>query len=160
MHARLAHGTVLDEVYAGAGSVFRDEKKEGHVHVVRILDRAWTVGNGDSGAALGSLVKRGLDDLLRGRVERGCGLVEEQHLGIPEQRTGDGNLLLLTTGELQALATHMSVEAIWEGLDELEDVCVATGLLDLLLSHLLDGLACSKENVEADGARVESLQSG
>ena len=113
------------------------------------------MGNGNGRVALGSLVERGLDYLLRGRVERGRGLVEEQHLGIPEQRAGDGNLLLLATGELRALATHMSVEAVWEGLNELEDVCVATGLLDLLLCDLLNGLDGAKKDVKPDGAGVE-----
>ena len=64
MYPRLAHGPVLDEVSAGAGSVLRDEKEAGHIHAVRILDCGQMMGNGNGHVAHGSLVERSLYDLL------------------------------------------------------------------------------------------------
>ena len=129
--------------------------KKVDIHAVCILDRGQMVGNGSGHAALGSLAECSLDNLLRSRVKHRGRLIEEQHLGIPEQHAGDGNTLLLATRELRALATYMSVEAVWEGLDELEDVCVVTGLLNLLLCDLLNGLDGAKKDVKPDGAGVE-----
>ena len=49
----------------------------------------------------------------------------------------------------------MGRRILGQRLDELEDVSVATRLLDLLLSDLLRGLGRTEQDVEADGTGVE-----
>lgn len=66
---------------------------EEHVHAVRVLDRRETVRDGDRGAALRGLIQRFLHDLLGVRIERGRRFVEQEHLRVPEKRTGDRDTL-------------------------------------------------------------------
>lgn len=48
-------------------------------------------------------------DLLALGVQGGGGLVEEQDLGVTDDGSGDGNALLLTTGQLRTLAANVGV---------------------------------------------------
>ena len=109
----------------------------------------------DGRSALGGLVECLLHDLLRVGVERGRRLVQQENAGVPQQRTGDGDTLLLATRQLRALAADLDVEAVREGLDELEDVGVPTRFFDLLLRDLLYGLYGAENDVELDGAGLE-----
>ena len=61
--------------------------------------------------AFRSTIKGLLHDLLRVRVERRRRLVEQQHPWIPQQRTSDSDTLFLTTRQLRAFTTDLSIEA-------------------------------------------------
>lgn len=41
-------------------------------------------------------------------------------------------------------------------MDELQDVCIPAGSFDLVLGNLFDRFGCSKQNVESNGASIES----
>lgn len=47
--------------------------------------------------------------LLALRVQGGGGLVQQQDLGLPDDRPGDGDALLLAAGQLRALGAHVGV---------------------------------------------------
>lgn len=64
-------------------------------------------------------------------------------------------LTFLTTRQLGPLTADLCVEAIGQRLDEIEDVGVTAGSFDLLLSDLIFRLDRTKEDVEANGSRVE-----
>lgn len=132
--------------------------------------------DGDRRPSLGSGVEGFLHDLLRVGVERRGRLVEQQDLGIPQKSTGNGNTLLLTTGQLGALAADLGVETtgtrrqyraivstkqrnlLRKRLDEVEDVGVAASGFDLFLRDFFDGLRGTEQDVEADGTSVQSLE--
>lgn len=80
----------------------------------------------------------------------------------------------LSSGKLRTLATDLSVKApenahksahvlfafnaehlLRQALDELEDVCISAGLLNLLLGHLRLGFNSAQQNVETDSACIE-----
>lgn len=83
----------------------------------------------------------------------------------------------MTTGQLRALTTNVSVEAavkntlvsqstsmkkrkniLRQALNEREDVRIPASLLKLLLSDLLVGFRGTEQDVEADGTGIECLQ--
>ena len=47
--------------------------------------------------------------LLALRVQRGRGLVQQEDLWVPEDGSGDGDALLLSSGELGPLRPHLSL---------------------------------------------------
>lgn len=53
--------------------------------------------------------------LLALRVQGGGGLVQEQDLGVADDRPGDGDALLLTAGQLGALCAHVGVVFLGKG---------------------------------------------
>lgn len=112
MRARLAYAALLDEV---TGEIRQSPaaKKEvlGNSHPVRVLNGRKSVRDGERRAALGSLVERRLHDLLGVGVQSGGSLIEEQDLRVAQQRTRDGDTLLLTTRKLATLAADLSVKA-------------------------------------------------
>ena len=65
-------------------------------------------------------------------------------------------LTFLATRELRSLSTDLCLEAVWETMDELEDVRISARLLDLFLRNLFGGLGSSEKNIELDGAIVQS----
>ena len=76
-------------------------------------------------------------------IQRGGGLVAEQHLRIHRQRTGDGHALLLTAGELAGIGLHAVAQA-----HEVEQLLrallrVAPGHMGDLhrIAHVADGVA-------------------
>lgn len=66
---------------------------------IGVPDCAEPVGDGNGGSTFGRLVERRLHELFRGRVEGGRGLVQQQDLWVAEQRSSDGEALLLTARE-------------------------------------------------------------
>ena len=90
------------------------------------------VGDVDEGDAqlLVHLLQLDLHVLAHLEVQRGEGLVQEEHLGLVHDGAGDGDTLLLAAGE----GLHVAVLVVGHG-HELENL--ADALVDLLLRHLL-----------------------
>ena len=83
-----------------------------HCYAVGIVDGGETVSNHNACPALPGLVQSFLHYLLTLCVQgRGC-LIQKEDFGVPHQSTGDGDALLLTSGQLGTLTTHISVETL------------------------------------------------
>ena len=63
-----------------------------------VLDRAEPVGDDDAGAAFLRLVQSVLHHLLRLRVQRRGGLVQQKDLGLADQGSGDGDAFSSSDG--------------------------------------------------------------
>lgn len=62
--------------------------------------------------------------LLAFCVQRWCGLIQQQDLRVAYDRPGDGDSLLLTTGQLGTLGAHIGVILLkWEDKEGLAVVC-------------------------------------
>lgn len=68
-----------------------------HKNDICILHRRQPMSNHNHGAPLAGALKRRLHELLALRVERACGLVQEQDVWLADQGTGNGNALLLAS---------------------------------------------------------------
>ena len=66
----------------------------------------------DGGASLLRPVKRRLHDALGLCVEGGGGLVQEEDGGVPDERTRDGDPLLLAPRQLRTLRPNLGVVAL------------------------------------------------
>ena len=75
-----------------------------HGYHVRVVDGGQSVSDDDGGTALPGFVQSLLDHLLTLSVQGRGGLVKEEDLGVPDQRTGDGDALLLPPAQLGPLA--------------------------------------------------------
>ncbi len=78
---------------------FDDSSPLQHDQPIRLLQRAQTMGDGDRRAALDQVVQRELNLALGLGVDGAGGLVEDQNLGVDEQRPGNRNPLPLAAGE-------------------------------------------------------------
>ena len=78
------------------------------------------------------LVERGLDDLLGFRIERGRRLIQYEQSWRPHNRASNGDALLLTTRELYTAAADLRVEALRQGVDELQRVRERRGVAHVL----------------------------
>ena len=92
MRARLAYAALLDEVTWEIRQSPATKKEVWEIsHPVRVLDGRKSVRDGERRATLGSLVERRLHNLFGVGVERGCGLIEQQHPRVSQQSTSDGD---------------------------------------------------------------------
>jgi hypothetical protein len=83
---------------------------------VAALDRAEAVGNGDGGVVAFEKLGEGVvDESLRFSVQGRGRFVEDQDVGVFEQGTGDGDALLLATGQLGAAGAGGGVETFGLG---------------------------------------------
>jgi len=138
---------------------FKDFSVLHHQNAVRVPDRRQPVRNHDNRLLprLDQLVQRLLHLELTLRVQSRGRLVEEQDFGFSNQSAGDGNPLLLTTGELNATLADQRVVAGGEHFlvfDEVESVGLTTGVVNLLVGDVFDFEAVA--NVFADGAGYEN----
>ena len=117
--ARLDNATLFDVVSDGTTEILsgvRLRSWRGYSHSVGVLDRGQTVSDGNRRASLSGMVESLLHDLLGVRVERGCSLIEQQHLRVAEESTGNSNTLLLTTRKLSSITTDFGFIATKEEL--------------------------------------------
>ena len=92
--------------------MFDDASLIENVNHIRLLNRAQTMGDGDGRPTLRRSVESRLHDLLRFRVERRRGFVEEEDFRVAEKGAGDGDALLLAAGEHAAFAADDGGEAV------------------------------------------------
>mmetsp|Transcript_30344 Transcript_30344/g.81588 ORF Transcript_30344/g.81588 Transcript_30344/m.81588 type:complete len:276 (+) Transcript_30344:389-1216(+) len=94
-----------------------------HDHdAVCVGNRGQAVSDDDGGASLEQPVQRILHQLLRLAVQCGGGLVEDEHGRVLEQRTGNGDALLLPTRDLHPPLPALGVVALLKVCDEV--VCI------------------------------------
>ena len=67
------------------------------INPVGILDRRESVSDHDRSPPLHQPIKCLLHELFRLRIERACRLIEDQNLGISEDRTRDGETLFFSS---------------------------------------------------------------
>mmetsp|Transcript_6267 Transcript_6267/g.9457 ORF Transcript_6267/g.9457 Transcript_6267/m.9457 type:complete len:503 (+) Transcript_6267:362-1870(+) len=99
-------------------------------NLVRIDDGGEAMGDDDRRPSHHQTVQGLLHQLLVLRVERRRRLVEQQDLGVLEQRARDGDALLLSAGKHDAALSALRVVALGERLDEVVGVGEARGLLN------------------------------
>ncbi len=63
--------------------------------VVCVPDSGHAMGDDDGGSALPERLKRIIDQILRFRIKRRCGFIQNQQLGISKESPCDGNPLTL-----------------------------------------------------------------
>ena len=84
-----------------------------------LLHRGYALGN-DNFCGAGDLLGKGATDRGVGfGVDRRGGVVQNQDLGLLQQRSCDTQSLLLATGDIGAALLDMGVVLIGEGLDEI-----------------------------------------
>ena len=109
--------------------------------MVGVANRRETVSDHQSGAPLGEMGERLMDQLFIDGVEMRCGLVKDEDGSIFEQRPGNGESLPLSAGKLNAtLADHGIVGKRQLG-DELVRVSALRGFLDGFIGGLRLGQA-------------------
>ena len=102
----------------------------------------------DGGAPRHQLGERVLYQVLAFGVERARGLVQHQDGAVCQHGTRDGDALALAAGKLDAAFARDGVEALRQLLDELQGVCLARRLADLLHG----GVGPAVGDVLGDGA--------
>ena len=85
---------------------------------VGAADRGEAVRDHEGGAALHQPLQRLLHEPLALRVERAGGLVEQQDLGVLEERARDGDALRLAAGEARAAFADRRVEALRQSREQ------------------------------------------
>ena len=86
------------------GARFLHPSSVDHGYQVRVVDGGQPVSDDDTGAPLPGFVQSFLDHLLTLSVQGRGGLVKEEDLGVPDQRSGDGDALLLPAAQLRPFA--------------------------------------------------------
>ena len=128
-HALLDHVTLIQHRHAVADRLddlhFVGDDYDGHAQLlVDLLEQIQNMAGGVG-------------------IQRGGGLVAEQHLRIHRQRAGDGHALLLTAGELAGIGLHAVAQAhqVKQLLRAL--LCVAPGHMGDLhrIANVADGVA-------------------
>ena len=89
-----------------------------HEDHVAVPNRRNSVGDRDGGGLLADLVQGVLNNLLRLRVEGGGGLIEHVDLRSSDDCPGDGDSLLLASGQFGPLHAYISLVALAVVLDQ------------------------------------------
>lgn len=113
----LVGGVVLEELVVGAD--FDDLAVLEYDDSVAVDDGAESVGDDDDGDVAvvgGELVDLLLDEVLALAVEGAGGFVEDEDLGLLDQGPGDGDPLLLPSGERDSLLAHVGLQPMGEEL--------------------------------------------
>mmetsp|Transcript_147522 Transcript_147522/g.209440 ORF Transcript_147522/g.209440 Transcript_147522/m.209440 type:complete len:612 (-) Transcript_147522:454-2289(-) len=122
-----------------------------HVNEVGVAHCTEAVGNAHNPQAIGRVradtVDGGLDHLLGGVVKSTGRLVQEEEGRLLKKGPGNGDALLLTSGQLAATATDEGVVFLGQAVDKAE-LSVIAGLHEVLLA----GGRVALHDVVADGA--------
>ena len=81
-------------------------------NAVGVVDGGETVSDDDASPALPGLVQSLLHYLLALCVQGRGGLVQEEKFGVPYESSGDGDALLLTSGQLSSLTPYICTVAL------------------------------------------------
>ena len=121
------------------GTLFHDATAVEHDDHVRFLDGRQAVRDHQRGASPHHFFQRRLDVPLRGRIQSGRRLVENQHGRVFEQCASDGDPLALAPRQQQPVVAHDCVEAIRELVDECISMGSNDGVADFLRRALDEG---------------------
>ena len=94
------------------GALFDDVAVVEDNDTVGITDGAQAVGNDEGCTTLHQRVHTTLYEPFRTGVDGGCGLVEDEHRGIRDGSTGDGNQLAFALGEVATIAIENGLIAV------------------------------------------------
>mmetsp|Transcript_13766 Transcript_13766/g.33854 ORF Transcript_13766/g.33854 Transcript_13766/m.33854 type:complete len:306 (-) Transcript_13766:3780-4697(-) len=131
--------------------LLEDHAPEHHADGVRVADGGQAVRDGQRGAPRSHHVQCGLHCALAARVQRRGGLIQQQHLGVLDDRARDGDALLLAAAELDAALPHARVHPLRQLGDEVGRVGRARRRLHLLQA----GTRRAVRDVVRDGARKQ-----
>jgi hypothetical protein len=120
-----------------------------HQDDVRVADRGEPVRDDETRPTGTQQVHRPLDQHLGTGVDRAGRLVEDQDARLGEERSGDGDELLLPGADVRPLVVQDGVEAVRQASDEAVDVCrlrcrgdrLGGGLVGAVRDVLRDGAA-------------------
>ena len=101
------------------GADIRDAAALHDEDTVGVLDGGHTLRDDDLRGLRDEVAEALTDQGVGLRVDRGGGVVEDQHLRLLQDRTGDAETLLLTTGDVGTALGDEGVVLVREGLDEL-----------------------------------------
>ncbi len=104
-----------------------------HDDLIGFGNRAQAVGDGDHRAPLPRAGQRVLDLLLGVGIQRRCRLVQQQDRRVLQQGARDAHTLFLASGQFQPTLSHLGVIAFGQTQDEIVDLGILSGLLDLFL---------------------------
>ena len=128
---------------------------------VCIADGAETVGDDESGATLHQRVHTTLYEPFRTGVDGGCGLVEDEHRGIRDSSTGDGNQLAFALGEVATIAIENGLIAVAQTTDKIigshQTGCtdaVVVSSVELAIADIIDDGACEEVGLLQDDAHA------
>ncbi|CDD41178.1 uncharacterized protein BN642_00507 [Collinsella sp. CAG:398] len=118
-----------------------------------MLHGARTLGDDDLGG-LGQVARQAFADERIGLGVHGAGgIVQDQHLGVLQQRAGDAQALLLAARHVRAALLDIGVVLLREGLDEL----IGLGELAHLDELVVRGVRVAPAQVLLDGAAEEHV---
>ncbi len=96
---------------------------------VRVLHSGEAMGDADHGATPSGALKGGLDKLLTLRIQGAGGLVKKQYVRVADESTGDGDALLLASGERYTTGANVCVVTLGERNNKVVDGCVTACLV-------------------------------
>src|SRR5215470_2993052 len=120
----------------GVRSAFDDAPVLENENLVCSHDRGQPVCDRKRRAIGRDLLEFGLDQLLGLRVERRSRLVEDQDARVLQDRTRDGDSLLLATGQLQAALTNRRLISVGQAGNEIVNLREPCRRDDLFMRRL------------------------
>ena len=114
------------------GAAFDDATVVHYQNLVGIDHRGQAMRDDQRRAILRDAVELGLNCLLGARIERRGRFVEDEDLGILQDRARDGHALLLAARQLEAALADHRVVAVGQTLDEIVDMRRSRCLDDLI----------------------------
>ena len=104
-------------------ATLHDDPFFNHADPCRVLYGAQPVGDDHDGERRHHATERVLHDSLTLRVQGARRLIQEQHLGLTDQRSGDGDPLLLSAAQHAAPLAHHLLVRLGQLRDEVVSVC-------------------------------------
>ena len=135
------------------GADVRDAAALHNENAVGVLDGGHALRDDDLRGLRDEIAEALTDQGVGLRVDRGGGVVEDQHLRLLQHRAGDAETLLLTTGDVGTALGDEGVVLVREGLNELVRLGELTGRDELLVGRL----RVTPAEVLRDGAGEENI---
>ena len=89
-----------------------------HCHLIHAGGGPQAMQHRNHGAALAKAAEGGIDGSFRGWIEGAGCLIQQQQLGIPQHRPGQGNALALPPRQTAAPAAHWGLQAVGQPSQE------------------------------------------
>ena len=104
------------------GAAFHQSTVIHHQNLIRSGNGGQSMGNHKAGAPLHQLQHGFLNQLFRAGIHVGGGFIQNQHGGIHEHGSGNGQQLLLPLGNAGAGGNHRGIVALGHGLNHIVNV--------------------------------------
>ena len=93
------------------------------VNLIRITDCGKPMCNNDNRTALRQLRECLLHQYFILRIGKGCGFIKDDNRSFLQNRSRNGDALLLSAGKVGAFRTENGVDAMWESLYDIVTLC-------------------------------------